>query len=101
MHQNALCKAPCLSCIACVDLQQSVQVQEKQEHEPTCRPQQKDCSEAAKSSDWPCVRVTRMESTTVMLKALVKDASMSAAMASEVVCTLENPTQTPAPAKGK
>ena len=33
-----------------------------------------------------------------MLKALVKDASMSAAMASEVVCTLEKPTQTPAPA---
>ena len=33
-----------------------------------------------------------------MLKALVKDASMSAAMASDVVCTLENPTHTPAPA---
>lgn len=37
----------------------------------------------------------------MMLKALVKDASMSAAMASDVVCTLENPTQTPAPAKGR
>ena len=65
----------------------------------TCRPQQNDCSEAAKSRDWPCVRVTRMESTTVMVKALLNDVSMSAAMASAVVSTLENPTQTPVPAE--
>jgi len=34
-----------------------------------------------------------------MLKALVKDASMSAAIASAVVCTRENPTHTPAPSR--
>ena len=68
-------------------------------HVLTCRPQQNDCSEAAKSKDWPCVRVTRIESTTVMVNALLNEASMSAAMASAVVSTLENPTHTPTPAE--
>ena len=44
------------------------------------------------------MRVTRMESTTVMVKALLNDASISAAMAAAVVSTLEKPIQTPAPA---
>lgn len=62
-----------------------------------CKPQQKDCSEAAKSWDCPWVRTTRMESTTVMLKDSLKDTSMSAAMACTVVATLENASQTATP----